>query len=83
MKRSQVVVQRGLGVDEMKELELSYRSRKALSVHLGEAAAAEITDFLDRLTERVEQLERGKVDVMQIVPMTSARKNSSSKRKAA
>ena len=51
----------------MKKLELSYRSRKALSVHVGEAAATEIVEFLGELTARVEQLERGKVDVMQIV----------------
>ena len=66
----------------MKELELSFRSRKALTVHVGEAAATEIIDFLDRLAERVEQLERGKVDVIQIVPMTS-RKKASPPRKAA
>lgn len=67
----------------MKERELSYRSRKALSVHLGEAAAVELTDFLDRLTERVEQLERGKVDVMQIVPAAPVRKKTVPFRKAA
>jgi len=66
----------------MKELELSFRSRKALTVHVGEAAATEIIDFLDRLAERVEQLERGKVDVIQIVPMTS-RKKAPHLRKAA
>ena len=71
-----------MGTDEMNELELSFRSRKALTVHVGEAAATEIIDFLDRLAERVEQLERGKVDVIQIVPMTS-RKKAPPLRKAA
>ena len=66
----------------MQELELSFRSRKALTVHVGEAAATDIIDFLDRLAERVEQLERGQVDVMQIVPMT-ARKKTQPARKAA
>ncbi len=66
----------------MQELELSFRSRKALTVHVGEAAATDIIDFLDRLAKRVEQLERGKVDVMQIVPMT-ARKKTQPARKAA
>ncbi len=66
----------------MQELELSFRSRKALTVHVGEAAATDIIDFLDRLAARVEQLERGKVDVMQIVPMP-ARKKTQPARKAA
>lgn len=67
----------------MKKLELSYRSRKALSVHVGEAASAELIDFLERLTERVERLERGKVDVLEIVPTTPVRKAISPQRKAA
>ncbi|MCA9119893.1 MAG: hypothetical protein H6822_00980 [Planctomycetaceae bacterium] len=67
----------------MKKLELSYRSRKALNVHVGEAAATEIIEFLDNLAERVEQLERGKVDVIQIVPSMPAGKRNSSTRKAA
>ena len=67
----------------MKRLELSYRSRKALSVHVGEGAATEIIDFLDQLAERVEQLERGKVDVIQIVPTAPARSKPQPRRKAA
>ena len=67
----------------MSTFELSFRSRKALSVHVGEAAAAEIIDFLEQLTERVEQLERGKVDVIQIVPTTPVSKKSLPYRKAA
>ncbi len=66
----------------MKDLELSFRSRKALSVHIGEAAATDIIDFLEQLTERVEQLERGKVDVMQIVPSNSRKKPSQSRKAA-
>lgn len=67
----------------MKKLELSYRSCKALSVHLGEAAATEIIEFLEHLAERVEQLERGKVDVIQIVPTTPIRNKTQPRRKAA
>ena len=67
----------------MQNLELSYRSRKALSVHVGEAAAAEIVDFLAQLTERVEQLERGKVDVIPIVPTMAVGKKTLPQRNAA
>ena len=67
----------------MKNLELSYRSRKALSVHVGEAAAEEIIHFLEQLTERVEQLERSKVDVIEIVPSNATRKTAEPYRKAA
>lgn len=67
----------------MKELGLSFNSRKALSVHVGEAAAAEIIDLLEQLAERVEKLERGKVDVIQIVPTTPTRSKTVPMRKAA
>jgi hypothetical protein len=67
----------------MKNLELSFRSRKALSVHVGEAAATDIINFLEQLTERVEQLESGKVDVIPIVPISSARKKALPHPKAA
>jgi len=67
----------------MRPLELSFNSRKALSVHVGETAATEIVDFLEQLAERVEQLERNKVDITQIVPAKPARKKSLPVRKAA
>lgn len=44
------------------------RIRKALCVQVGEDAGNELVDLIDALIARVEQLERGKVDVMQIVP---------------
>lgn len=47
---------------------LSFNSRKALSVHLGEAAGEEIADLIRRLTQQVEKLERSKVDVTHLVP---------------
>lgn len=65
------------------KLELSYRGRKALTVHVGEAAAAEIIDFLDGLAERVQKLEHGKVDVMQIVPTTPVKRDTVKLHKAA
>ncbi|MEO8494247.1 MAG: hypothetical protein ABI614_04200 [Planctomycetota bacterium] len=67
----------------MKKLELNFRSRKALSVHVGEAAATELVGFLEELATRVEQLERGKVDVMHIVPTAPAHKKTLPLRKAA
>ncbi len=67
----------------MKELELSFNCRKALSVHVGETAASEIITYLKRLAERVEALERNKVDVLQIVPTSPARKKTTRRRKAA
>ena len=53
----------------MAKQELSLGSRKALSVHLGEAAGGELGELIQQLLERVEQLERTKVDVTPIVPL--------------
>ncbi|HRX78094.1 MAG TPA: hypothetical protein P5307_03485 [Pirellulaceae bacterium] len=44
------------------------RIRKALCVQVGEDAGNELVDLIDALIDRVEHLERGKVDVMPIVP---------------
>ena len=55
----------------MKNLELSFNSRKALAVHVGEEAATEIVDFLETVAQRVARLEKGKVDVMPIVPINA------------
>lgn len=44
------------------------RIRKALCVQVGEDAGNELVDLIDALISRVEQLERGKVDIMPIVP---------------
>ncbi len=44
------------------------RIRKALCVQVGEDAGNELVDLIDTLINRIEELERGKVDVMQIVP---------------
>ncbi len=59
---------------------LSLGSRKALSVHLGDSAGREVGELIQQLLERVEKLERTKVDVTPIVPLelVSARADSSS-----
>jgi len=53
----------------MAKQELSFGSRKALSVHLGEAAGGELSELIQQLLNRVEQLERTKVDVTPIIPL--------------
>jgi hypothetical protein len=50
------------------EFRLSFNTRKALCVHLGENAGKELADVLTRLADRLEEVERGKVDVIQVVP---------------
>ena len=47
---------------------LSFNTRKALCVHLGESAGRELADLLVRLATRVDAVERGKVDVISIAP---------------
>ena len=48
---------------------LSYRARKALTVHIGEEAGAEISDFISSLCAEIEELRRTKVDVIEIAPV--------------
>lgn len=50
------------------QLSTGQRIRKALCVQVGEDAGNELVDLIDALIDRVEHLERGKVDVMPIVP---------------
>jgi hypothetical protein len=47
---------------------LSFNTRKALCVQLGESAGREIADLLVRLANRLDTVERGKVDVISIAP---------------
>jgi hypothetical protein len=47
---------------------LSYNTRKALSVHVGEAAGAEIANLLQRMAAQIEELKRTKVNVTQVIP---------------
>ena len=53
----------------MAKQELSFGSRKALSVHLGEAAGSELGELIQQLLDRIDELERTKVDVTPIVPL--------------
>lgn len=46
----------------------SRRIRKVLCVQVGEQAGNDLADLIDSLIDRVQQLERNKVDVMPIVP---------------
>jgi hypothetical protein len=52
------------------ELRLSANCRKALTVHLGEAAGRELADVLARLADHIERLEQNKVDVMPVIRQT-------------
>lgn len=47
---------------------LSYNSRKALMVNIGENAGSEVADLLSQLMDEVEELRRTKVSITRIVP---------------
>jgi hypothetical protein len=47
---------------------LSYNSRKALMVNIGEHAGTELADLLSQLLNEVEELRRTKVSITRIVP---------------
>ncbi len=46
---------------------LSINCRKALTVQLGETAGREIAELIQRLANKVEELEKSKVDVTPII----------------
>ncbi len=50
---------------------LSFNTRKALNVHLGDSAGQEIANLLQKLAARVEELERTKVSVTPVAPENS------------
>jgi hypothetical protein len=50
---------------------LSFNTRKALSVQLGDTAGQEISNLLQKLAARVEELERSKVSVTPVAPESS------------
>ncbi|MCA9178478.1 MAG: hypothetical protein KDB14_28655 [Planctomycetales bacterium] len=52
----------------MSEFDLSFNTRKALGVHLGEPAGHEIVLLLQRMAARIQELERSKVNVTPIAP---------------
>lgn len=47
---------------------LSFNTRKALCLQLGETAGKELADALERLTARLDAMDREKVSVIPIVP---------------
>lgn len=52
----------------MKTTGLSYNSRKALMVHIGEAAGSELANLIQKMAAEIEELRRTKVNVTRIVP---------------
>lgn len=52
----------------MKPTGLSYNSRKALMVNIGEAAGTEIANLISQMAAEIEELRRTKVNVTKIVP---------------
>jgi hypothetical protein len=55
----------------MKMNGLSYNSRKALIVNIGEAAGTEIANLISQMSAEIEELRRTKVNVTRIVPGNS------------
>lgn len=53
---------------QMNNRGLSYNSRKALMVNIGENAGSEVADLLTQLMDEVEELRRTKVSITRIVP---------------
>jgi hypothetical protein len=47
---------------------ITYSTRKALEVHLGESAARELVSLLQTLADAVAALEKKKVDVTPVAP---------------
>lgn len=47
---------------------LSYNSRKALMINIGENAGSEVADLLTLLIDEIDELRRTKVSVTRIVP---------------
>ena len=52
----------------MKNTGLTYNSRKALQVNIGEAAGTEIANLISQMAAEIEELRRTKVNVTNIVP---------------
>jgi hypothetical protein len=55
----------------MKTPGLSYNSRKALIVNIGETAGTEIAELIAQMAAEIEELRRTKVNVTRIVPSSS------------
>ena len=55
----------------MKTPSLTYNSRKALIVNIGETAGTEIAELIAQMAAEIEELRRTKVNVTRIVPNSS------------
>ena len=55
----------------MKTPGLSYNSRKALIVNIGETAGTEIAELIAQMAAEIEELRRTKVNVSRIVHSSS------------
>lgn len=53
------------------KMELSANTRKALCVHLGDDAGNEIVQLIRSLSAQIEDLEKNKVNVTQVIPDAS------------
>jgi len=56
----------------MKPQGLSFNSRKALMVHIGENAGSEIADLIAQLADEVDELRRTKVSITRVVTRSHA-----------
>ncbi len=52
----------------MASLGLSYNTRKSLCVQMGEGPGNEIANLIQKMAQRIEALERNKVNVTRIIP---------------
>ena len=59
----------------MKNTGLTYNSRKALQVNLGESAGTELANLISQMATEIEELRRSKVNVTNIVPGLSSAKS--------
>ena len=50
---------------------LSYNSRKALMINIGDQAGMEIANLISQMASEIEELRRTKVSVTKIVPTGS------------
>lgn len=47
---------------------LSFNTRKALCLHLGESAGKALAEALEEISQRLDRVERDKVDVIRLFP---------------
>lgn len=55
-------------------LGLSQSARKALQVHVGDAAGTEIANLIQRMALQIEELKRSKVSITPVVPSSRREK---------